>query len=647
VSSTTPNIGFGFGTIETWTLTCIDAATVDTEIFSVVSDISPDTYPPAVVGTPYDVGDISFTIEKLNTGAAYAFSSASGLEDTFIITVNSQWEVQGSSSGLQVNEAETGTAYQTDGNEVGFTIADAARLYEAGDEFTFTVNQANPYWRVDGSVSGLQDDEAYTDVAYISDNQEVSFTITSGVSVLADGDTITLEVTESGLGYGRIVRDIEYASGSGESAVLYAATATGVFKTIDGGQRWAEVSNFPGDNITTLEVHPGLTNTVYAGTLESGVYYSTDGGANWTNATSAGLGYGLSATTPLADTNNTGTGIMSTVNVLGEPDTQTENWTVVYNFATATPVFDVTGSVSLSQPGYAFATATPPGAYTIADVLSFTISEGAVPFANGDTFTFSTTRDHGLSIKDLLVYNSGTARYLYALTYFEGALEPHAVGNIYALDLRNVAHLYAPAVGATWDTANDGLAEYDPPSDESLFAQHVLAIENPNGTGNLFVGGEGIHFYKATDDLAGKDPQWFASESGLTNLIMSRMPILFTDDCTMQVNRELRDLDGDGNLDDYWFTVYIQDQNGNPPIQGSNFTLARKCGSEETVIATIDYPDTYIHQGTFRDIADPSTDWPYVYTVIDPLCEYIFTFTPTCDPNEAPGCSGGNQEITY
>jgi hypothetical protein len=495
-----------------------------------------------------------------------------------------------------------------------------------------------------GSVSGIQDNKAYTLVPYASDNLEVSFTIAPGATPLADGDFFTLEVTESGLGYGRIVRDMVKASGSGDAAVLFAATATGVFKSTDGGQLWNEVSNFAGDNITTIAAHPDNPNTVYAGTLESGVYYATNAGStNWMPVTTNGLGGGISATSPMADTNNIGTGIMSAVEVNGETNTQSENWTVVYNEGTA--LFEVTGSVSGTQADYNITT----GVYTITDVLSFTISEGSVPFEDGDTFTFSTTRDPGTYIKDLLIYDGAAGEnYLYAVTYFFGDLEPHAVGNVYGIDLRNAANNYVPAIGAVWEPVNTGLPQYDPPGDTTLFAQHVMALDNPASPGAMYIGGEGIHFYKATTDLATKNPQWFASESGLTNLIMSRMPILFTDDCTMSVSKDVKDLDGDGSIDDYRFKIYIEDNNGNPPIVGSNFTFVQKCGDEETTIANIDYPDAYVHQGTFRDIADPSTDIPYIYNFIDGAasgCEYKFSFTPTCGTG-APGCSGSNQELT-
>ena len=116
---------------------------------------------------------------------------------------------------------------------------------------------------------------------------------------------------------------------------------------------------------------------------------------------------------------------------------------------------------------------------------------------------------------------------LYAVTYFWGPLEPHAVGNVYVIDLDG-NHLPT----GSWAEANSGLPQYDPPDDTTLFAQHALVSDiPPYATGAataLYVGGEGINLYKATSALTTGVPAWRQSKSGLTNLIMARMPVLFS-----------------------------------------------------------------------------------------------------------------------
>ena len=84
-------------------------------------------------------------------------------------------------------------------------------------------------------------------------------------------------------------------------------------------------------------------------------------------------------------------------------------------------------------------------------------------------------------------------RKLYAITYFWGSLEPHAVGNVYVHNLNSNGSLTSD----DWVEANEGLPEFDPPDDTSLFAQHVLAIDNQDDPSAIYIGGEGINFYMA------------------------------------------------------------------------------------------------------------------------------------------------------
>ena len=288
-----------------------------------------------------------------------------------------------------------------------------------------------------------------------------------------------------------------------------------------------------------------------------------------------------------------------------------------------------------------------------------TIADGSIDFAVGDSFAFSTTKDPGRTIKDLQVVTDNNPidnDHLYAITYFWGPLEPHAVGNVYAHPLADIpGEALSGVVGdmqqippAQWAEANsDLLPVYDPPDDMTLFAQHVMAVDTDVNPGALYIGGEGINLYKATQNFlpalpsVPPDPNWQVSKSGLTNLIMARMPILFTGPCTMSIFTETA-----GST--VTFTVYIQDENGNPPVEGSVFFAEYQPETGDNVtLANVTYPDCYVHQGTFRDPADPDTNDPYVFSVtVYPEDKVIFTFTPWCT-DVAPGCSGAIQERTY
>ncbi|MBW2004658.1 MAG: hypothetical protein JRI72_08600, partial [Deltaproteobacteria bacterium] len=404
---------------ENWTVKCIDA-TADAEIFSVHGSLSGyqlNAQMTSAQYVAYTTGAVTFKIIR----GTDAFT----VNDQFTFPTTTEWQVSGSVSGAQSNPATTTVAYTSDSGQVVFTISAGSIPFKVADQFTFnTTAAAIPYWNVEGTVSGSQVNKAYNGTAYSSDNAEATFTVTEGGIAFAEGDEFTFAVTESGLGYGKTVRDIVKVPGTnGNTAILYAATATGVFKSTDGGQTWTETTSFTGDHITTLALHPTFPTVIYAGTEDAGVWVSIDSGTTWTNYT-GGMGRGLSASTPFADTDNTGNGVMSAVTV--EDNAESEYWEVRCITAAADGgTFSVTGTVSGAQASYDITA----GTYSIANVLSFTIIDGATDFAVGDTFTFSTTRDPGKTIKDLLV-DQGNNR-LYAITYFWGPLEPHAVGNVY------------------------------------------------------------------------------------------------------------------------------------------------------------------------------------------------------------------------
>ena len=74
---------------------------------------------------------------------------------------------------------------------------------------------------------------------------------------------------------------------------VLAATNNGVFKSTNGGQSWAAVNGGLSNlGVQVLAFDPVNPDTVYAGTQASGLFKSTDGGANW-----AAVNNGLSGAT--------------------------------------------------------------------------------------------------------------------------------------------------------------------------------------------------------------------------------------------------------------------------------------------------------------------------------------------------------------
>lgn len=77
------------------------------------------------------------------------------------------------------------------------------------------------------------------------------------------------------------------------TSVLYAGTASGIFKTTDGGVTWRQANTGLGNHfIFSLAIDPVSPSTVYASTNDAGIFKTMDGGDTW-----AAINTGLGSTT--------------------------------------------------------------------------------------------------------------------------------------------------------------------------------------------------------------------------------------------------------------------------------------------------------------------------------------------------------------
>lgn len=74
------------------------------------------------------------------------------------------------------------------------------------------------------------------------------------------------------------VRDLAFAPSSPDT--VYAGASEFVFRSKDSGATWSLSGTLP-SNVYALAVHPVTSSLVYAGTYNSGLHRSEDGGASW------------------------------------------------------------------------------------------------------------------------------------------------------------------------------------------------------------------------------------------------------------------------------------------------------------------------------------------------------------------------------
>ncbi len=91
------------------------------------------------------------------------------------------------------------------------------------------------------------------------------------------GDTWQVTAISSGQ-----VHDLAMTSNPDDSLLIYAATANGVFFSLNGGASFIPMNNgLTRLNVQALVIDPTTPELLYAGTDSAGVFHSTDGGLGW------------------------------------------------------------------------------------------------------------------------------------------------------------------------------------------------------------------------------------------------------------------------------------------------------------------------------------------------------------------------------
>lgn len=522
-------------------------------------------------------GELLYVIHAKVADATYTVTCTDGTDGA------ETFKILSSVDGLLDPYEDISQNYESD--EVSFYLIETGN-FETGDVFSFSTRGS--VWEVEGSEAGLQAGTALSGITYTVDDGSLSFLITSDDDAGFDeGDTFSFSVYN-------------------EYAWLVSGSASGV-------QTGLAATNVPyaSDNgAVAFVILQGNTD------FEAGDRFSF-------STTASGLGHGKT--------------IKDMVKV---PDTHSSG--AVLYAASHTGVYKSSdGGKTWSEPG-AFTgdnincIALHPLSNGMNDILYAGTEDSGIWISSDSGLNWTAVNDglDSLKIKDIQVDDQNNR--LYVVTYSGGEETSLPTGRVYSRRLKTDGGLVQDD---SWVAATTGLAKY---SDEStlLYPIHVLSLNSSDSSTQLLAGGEGINFYTASSGLAQGSPDWQASNSGLTNLLMARMPILFSGECSMSLDEEMQ-----GNLVTY--TIYIEDVNGNPPISGSTLTVIKtpETGDTEELLDIL-YGDNYVYLGTWPDYSDEETNNPFIVsTTVQSGDKVEIAYTPAC-AEDSPGCSGGEEIYT-
>ena len=297
-------------------------------------------------------------------------------------------------------------------------------------------------------------------------------------------------------------------------ATLYAATSSGgVFKSINGGGRWAPMNaGLTNTFVGSLVIDPSTPRTLYAGTTEGGVFKSTNGGESWTATGLASAIVSALAIDPSSPATiyagTEGGGVFKSINGGGSwaainSGLTNPGYIGVYALAIdpATPATLYAGTCGYENEGGLFKSTNGGGSWTaiFAPCIRTLLIDPTAPATiyAGTQLTDGAVHkstDGGASWTNI---SEGLTRPPEGVSL---ALHPSAPTTVYAASAYGI--FKSTNGGTSWTTINTGLTN-------SIFPP-TLAID-PSAPATLYAGtNRGV--FKSTGGGAG----WNASNAGLT-----------------------------------------------------------------------------------------------------------------------------------
>ena len=157
-----------------------------------------------------------------------------------------------------------------------------------GDPVTFAIVSGPSH----GALAGTAPNVTYTPAENYRGADSFMFKVNDGT---IDSPVATVTITVTGEQFVRVSPDAggiaqTIAVSAVSSAVVYAGTARGFYRSTDSGASWTRASF--GSHFSSIAIHPTTPTTLFAAGNQV-VWRSTDGGANWVSLGGPGIALGV------------------------------------------------------------------------------------------------------------------------------------------------------------------------------------------------------------------------------------------------------------------------------------------------------------------------------------------------------------------